>query len=101
MVENAGNLSILAKTLGLSHNIAQALGIVLGIAMTTLLLMFAGGLGQLLKHKGNPYQRAGAKSTTLHAILGLSLSFLIILLLNFFNKTLEAGSVKAVTPSGF
>jgi len=89
MIENTQNISIFAKALGLSHNIAQTLGVVFGIAMCTLLLMAAGGASQILKHKGSPYMRAGAKITTIHAILGLSLSFLIILLLNLFNKAIK------------
>ncbi|MBU1016972.1 MAG: hypothetical protein ABIJ36_00930 [Patescibacteria group bacterium] len=89
MIENTQNISIFARALGLSHNIAQALGVVFGIAMCTLLLMAAGGASQILKHKGSPYMRAGAKITTIHAILGLSLSFLIILLLNLFNKAIK------------
>jgi len=89
MIENTQNISIFAKALGLSHNIAQTLGVVFGIAMCTLLLMAAGGASQILKHKGSPYMRAGAKITTIHAVLGLSLSFLIILLLNLFNKVIN------------
>ncbi|MFH1565847.1 MAG: hypothetical protein ABIB98_01440 [bacterium] len=89
MIEDPQSISIFAKALGISHNIAQALGVVFGIAMCTLLLMAAGGASQIFKHKGSPYMRAGAKITTIHAILGLSLSFLIILLLNLFNKVIQ------------
>ena len=88
MLENSQNLPILARTLGIDKNLAQGLGIVWGISMTTLLLMFTGGLSQILKHKKNqnPYLAAGAKSTTIHAILGLCVSLLLALLLIFFDK---------------
>jgi len=85
----AENISTIARTLGLPNNIANALGIVLGIAMCTLLLIVAGGLSQILKHRGNPYQRAGAKITTIKASLGLFLSLLVIILLNLFNDMLR------------
>jgi len=61
----------------------QSIKIVLGISTATLALMTVGGVSQILKHKQNPYQKAGAKSTTIHALLGLALSFVVILLLKF------------------
>ena len=88
MLQDPQSLPLLSKVFGLNKDLAQGLGIVWGVSITTLLLMFAGGLGQILKHKKNqnPYLAAGAKSTTIHALLGLCVSLLIALLLIFFDR---------------